>query len=204
MLAFIKQIQQRLVAILGELVTQFPRQGAYQGIDDKRRGWWKVPKMPLEQAIFLSKHVPVFGFRSVLCAKCGEYASGTHTALLQWLFAGCSGNDYSQMLGRSRTQPMPVPMNLSVRIAGRVLHCSHRLRVYRHLYYCTECGKIAGIRVQQLADPCKPLGVSDLSGRQVPAGTRNLRRLAQGELPFGSPFWPDQIPLQWRGHTITL
>ena len=99
---------------------------------------------------------------------------------------------------------MPVPQSLSVRIAGRVLHSSHKLRVYRHLYFCTECGKIAGIRVQQLADLCKPLQVSDLSGRQVPAGTRNLRRLAQGELPFGSPFWPDQIPLQWRGHTITL
>ena len=160
--------------------------------------------MPFEQAIFLSNHVPIFGHKAVQCAKCGDFASGSHTALLQWLSSACRGDDYSQMLGKSQAQPMPVPSCLSVRIAGRVLHDSHRLRVYRHLYYCTECGKIAGIRVQQLADPCRPLEVSDLMGRQVPAGTRNLRRLAKGELPFGSPCWPDQIPFQWRGHTITL
>ena len=141
-MAFIKQIQQRLTAILGELVTQFPRQGAYQGIDDKRRGWWKVPKMPLEQAIFLPKHIPLFGFGPVHCAKCGDYASGTHTALLKWLFSIRSGTDYSEMRGRSRRQPMPVPCTLSVRIAGRVLHSSHKLRVYRTCTFALSAAKL--------------------------------------------------------------
>ena len=153
---------------------------------------------------FLSAHSPVMGHRSGHCAKCGQYASGIDTVLRQWLLSPCGGTEFSAVLAASSVRPNRVPSHLSVRVAGKVLHETHDLKVYRHLYYCTSCGKVAGHRVQQLGEPCAPLAAHLYSGRSVPTGVRNLRRLATGDLPQGSPFSPDMIPMALRGHSITL
>ena len=162
------------------------------------------PSPPFSRAVFLPAHSPVMGHRSGHCAKCGSHASGTDTILRQWLLSPCGGTEYSVVLIASAVRPASVLEHMMVRVAGKVLHSSHHLKVYRHLYYCTTCGKVAGCRVQQLGATCAPLGAHDYSGRQVPTGVRNLRRLAEGQLPQGSPFWPDAMPLALRGHTLTL
>ena len=97
-----------------------------------------------------------------------------------------------------------VPPQYTVRVAGTVLHRSHTLQVYNHLYFCVSCGKIAGHRVQQLGEVCDPLGEAAVWGRQIPTGVRNLRRIRQGLVPQGTPYWPKAIPLAIRGHTVSL
>ena len=174
------------------------------GVLPEPKGWQHVPHLPLSRAIFLSPHTPILGFQTAHCAACGSHARGNITTLRQWILTPCSGMMHADLLQEYVFRPARVPHFYTVRVAGKLLHATHQLKVFKHLYFCVACGKIAGHRVQQLGEPCVPLPVGSDSGRQVPTGVRNIRRLKQGLLPQGTPWWPSDIPLALRGHTITL
>ena len=168
-------IQKRLVAILQELVVAFPRQGTATGVLKDIKGWRNVPQLPLSRVLFLSTHTPILGFKSGLCASCGSFVEGTIDDLRQWLLSPCGGQDYAELLQESVGKPVAVPPQYRVRVAGVVLHESHTLQVYKHLYFCVECGKVAGHRVQQLGEVCSPLGQGVVWGRQVPTWGQKLK-----------------------------
>ena len=168
------------------------------------KGWRNVPQLPLSRVLFLSAHTPILGFKSGLCARCGSFVRGTTDNLRQWLLSPCEGNDYAELLENSVGKPVAVPPQYRVKVAGVALHESHTLQVYKHLYFCVDCGKVAGHRVQQLGEACSPLGQGVVWGRQVPTGVRNLRRIRQGLTPQGTPYWPSAIPVAIRGHTVSL
>ena len=178
--------------------------GVATGVLKEIKGWRNVPHLPLSRALFLSPHVPILGYQSGLCAACGSYAKGNIVALRQWILSPCRGKAHAELLGCSERRPIAVPPQYTVRVAGVVLHSSHTLHVYNHLYFCVECGKIAGHRVQQLGEVCAPLGEVAVWGRQIPTGVRNLRRIRQGLVPQGTPYWPSAIPIAIRGHTVSL
>ena len=120
------------------------------------------------------------------------------------MLSPCGGQAHAELLESSEKRPVAVPPQYRVRVAGFFLHASHTLQVYKHLYFCVECGKVAGHRVQQLGEACSPLGQVAVWGRQVPTGVRNLRRIRQGLIPQGTPYWPSAIPVAIRGHTVSL
>ena len=97
-----------------------------------------------------------------------------------------------------------VHRHFTVRVAGKVLHHTHGLQVLRRLYCCIACGKVAGHRVQQLGEACVPLPGEATFGRQIPTGVRNLRRLRQGLLPYGTPWWLSYTLSPSRTYCLSL
>ena len=161
--------------------------------------------MSLSRSLFESSHSVVMGYGYAYCARCGEHISNCrYEDIKQWMRTPCQGDDYSSVLSQSRGEVVRVPRRLRIWVADRLLHDSHELRVFRHLFFCQACGKVAGLRVMQLGSECLPLVAADFSGRYVPHGVRNLRRLGQQRLPQGTPCWPDQVPVSLRGHQILL
>ena len=147
-------------------------------------------------AIFMSQHTPIVGHKPIHFAACGGHQVGNNIHPRQWLLRPCSGTHRADMLSESAYHPVDVPHHYTIRVAGRTLHATHRLGVYEHLSYCKDCGKVAGHRVVHLADPCDP--------EPTPTGVRNLRRIRQGLRPYGTPWWPNDIPIVLRGHCVTL
>ena len=109
----------------------------------------------------------------------------------------CGGTHLADLLGQGEAKPAKVPSHFVIRVAKKILHSSHDLWVYRHMYFCKACGRVAGLRVVQLGARCEPSPIST-------TGVRNLRRLRQGQLPYGSPYWPMQVPLALRGHSVEI
>ena len=69
-------------------------------------------------------------------------------------------------------KPVRVPVGFAIQVAGKDLHISHDIWVYKHLYFCRQCGRVAGWRVVQLGGACEPIPLST-------TGARNLRRLSE-------------------------
>ena len=72
-------------------------------------------------------------------------------------------------------------------IAGRVIHPSHKLRVFKGIFVCVRCGYLAAGDVRKLQDPCLGI-VSNNRERFV------LKRLRQGMLPYSRTEWPVARP----------
>ena len=77
--------------------------------------------------------------------------------------------------------PVKAPPTFQVQVAGKPLRHTHELQVYRHLYFCKACGRVAGLRVMHLGAQCDPIPIST-------TGERNLRRLREGLRQYGTPF----------------
>ena len=169
------EVQQRLVCILLDLVTRFPRHFQRNGLG--RMGIRsKFSKLALQ-----TKHRAAFLGESVYCVACLGGCTGNFAERAQWLGTPCPGFHEQLEVRRIRT-PNKVPQNSQVWVTGVRLHDSHDLYAYKGLYFCRACGFLAGHRVDRLRAPCVRVPTEQ--------GRRNLARLARGQLPHGTPGWP--------------
>ena len=69
----------------------------------------------------------------------------------------------------------------SVSLGRQMSHASHKLYVYRGVFYCANCGAYATVKARKLAVQCTI---------RTTAGQRNLTLLGSGELPVNLLQWP--------------
>ena len=69
----------------------------------------------------------------------------------------------------------------SVSLGRRVSHPSHRLFLFKGVFYCANCGAYATVKARKLAEQCTI---------RTSAGQRNLTLLGSGELPVNLSQWP--------------
>ena len=80
-------------------------------------------------------------------------------------------------IGAQHDKPIPLPHNtFNIDFSGRSIHVSHRMYVYRGVYYCNKCGSYARHKVRKLNSEClKP----------TQAGIKFLKDIDEGKVPEG-------------------
>ena len=78
-----------------------------------------------------------------------------------------------------------------VRLLGTALHRSHTLWIYKGLYFCNTCGRVASTKSQQLLRKCP--GFATTSGRAT------VSALMAGRKP-----WCKGVACHCAGHTEGL
>ena len=192
LISLAQKVQKRLVAILLHLVEHFPR-----SFDRKAPLVWP-PAPPLSWYLLRTQHQPVLFDHSVSRLACRQSCVGDSngSAVKAWLMTPCLGQEITLVSpGEFRPDYLAgrIRRDCEVWVAGRRLHHSHALAVLRGLYFCLECGCIAGHRAAHLVDPCQPATVQ---------GRRNLSRLAEGRLPHSAPCWPAQQNLSKQSRLV--
>ena len=88
------------------------------------------------------------------------------------------------MLHSGEDRPRPLPLEL-LHIGNLSIHHTHKINTFKGLIYCRVCGARAGTFaagfLKLLAKPCTFPGSY---------GKDNMKRLSEGRLPRGVPFWP--------------
>ena len=167
-----KRIQFRLIDILCHL----PHRAKVHSIKLP-----KIPKPKLEDIIGNSTHVAFVSQGLVCCARCRQSFPKTGELCKRWLATTCPD------IGQTTDQPIPIP-HYQIHIARGLTHHSHRMHMYRGLYFCNRCGAIGEKRLNKLARQCET---------PTEAGSRNIRYIKNNKLPVGVPRWPidhDRFP----------
>ena len=144
----------------------------------------KIRKRPVEARALASQHSFTCVGRTLHCDKCLRHSDSTEKGRDLFLQSPCIVDE--QMVRTIRvgnSRPTDIPTTRSVQVGRVTLDASHRLCVYRGLYFCTACGYHASMKAQKLALECK-----DRSS----AAINRVRRLRQGKLPSGLSQWPNQ------------
>ena len=182
-----EQIQRKLIEILRHLVVTYPR------IFNQTVKLTQPPPRPLSWYLLRSAHDPLVWPGTALCARClSQCTRYTEVILKAWLLTPCNGPPSDLPAGSTAWVPKHggrLSQCMQVWVAGKQLHPTHELAVYRGLYVCLKCGFIAGHRAAKLVLPCAP---ATRSGRQ------NLSRLSQGRIPHGTPGWPEDASREHR------
>ena len=175
--ALVQQVQKRLIAILQHLVENFPRCFS-------RPRLVRQPAPLLSSLVLSSAHTPVCFSKSIQCITCLMRCVGSSARSFQgFLSSPCMGTPVELVAPSAvNFQPRLMPPALKIFVAGRCLHPSHTIRVWRGLYFCTSCGCIAGHNVKKLGAIC-----THLKSRQ---GFKNLKCIAEDKRPHGTPSWP--------------
>ena len=143
-----------------------------------------VPQLRPAGAAMASQHKFLLHTSSLQCYVCFKHAPADKELALQWLATPCRPDPMLKYLTFNGTRrPTRVPAGQVIRINQREIHDSHRVMIFKGLYFCNQCGYYGSRHLQKLAAPC--LGMKD-------ARTRNrVLKLLQGKLPSGLEAFPN-------------
>ena len=176
------------MAILGYIAVKYPR-------TPPERPPTLHTRTPISQAIMWSEHNVARSRDTGSCTTClGSPSSPGLTAFREWLSTPCPGAHIP--LARSGARPQRLPDGSTLAIRGVRTHPSHLLAVLRGWFYCTRCGRVAGLRVRLLGTQCP--GLPNRSGHNT------LVSLRAGHLPRGRLCWPDQASSSGGGPLLAL
>ena len=139
--------------------------------------------------LFESKHSILASGSGVSCSICFDGQKGKlgSQEVLRWLGTDCRAGVipiFGARLFGDGAKIHKVPEHIRVWVKGAIVHAAHDLGVYRGVFFCLKCGGVAAYRALSLVGPCTLARVQ---------GVKNLRRLRAGELPHGTPAWPDGL-----------
>ena len=180
--SLLQKVQLRLVSVLRFVLVHFPRTAA---LSAPARTTPRHVGPQLSWFVLMSSHSVVLHSCGATCSVCLQgIRSSVSSDLRHWLLSRCPGTpfDPSQIDGHGTSRYLPDGM--SVWIACRRIHSSHCLRVFRGLFYCVICGRMAGTRLYRLVSPCP--------GKSTYSGRRSQSALSHGNLPWGLRTWPSQ------------
>ena len=177
-LSLIQRVQARAVCILDKVLES--RTHVRAAVQQTR-------ERPLSRsaAAFRSQHrFTTISGRTLHCRACLQTSPATAEGVRSWLASPCTPNLQLERATRfASTRPTSVPAGVSVKVGRVHLHESHRLAVYRGLYYCTFCGYSASVKAQQLTRECTRMSSQEAVDRVL--------ALSQGRLPSGRKRWPN-------------
>lgn len=150
----VAKVQDRLFVLAQEWLQSLPKKVAKEA---------KVKKAPkkkglwkLQSVMQASSHIIELVWGRIRCQACGLSSSAMRTT---WTTVQCSGQ-------------------------VKHLHHTHRMDVYRGLFFCRECGYYSVRKAVGLGQPCKT------RVRMTSHCRQNLARIHRGELPRGLRAWP--------------
>ena len=130
-----------------------------------------------------SHTIALFG-RTFHCLKCQSHSPADVDGIKRWLAAPCNPNmSLLRSLTFGTTKPTAVLADVVVHVGRQTLHSSHKLHVYKGLYFCGACGYHASAKAQKLTKQCELISEE---------GIARVLRLRQGRLPSGLKCWPNE------------
>jgi hypothetical protein len=180
--SLVKKIQQRAVAAILAQGTRTKSQKE------------QLHKPPTQQAVaaLASAHqLEELAAGSYWCSCCLTFSPRQLRSRLSWLRQPCESRIFLQAtLEKSKVQHQAVhaTAELPLVLAGRFqAHHTHKLGVYKGLYYCESCGAYGSHRPRRLMKKCEP---------PLPEASQHwsyaVDRIKAGNLPSGLPKWPDE------------
>ena len=118
-----------------------------------------------------------------ICLRCCRRKSTKDPSCKAWLESRCLPN-YGQVdaLMNGILKPCRIPPHVPICIGYHQVNLSHRLFVFKGLFYCDTCAEY-GI--------CSPIKLkSKCEGKCKPSNASNLSKLRNGVLPAGLKYWP--------------
>ena len=114
-----------------------------------------------------------------------QVPTGLHrppTVVYKWLATQCPHRENAV----DALDSLPQEADKDYVVGGVMLHPSHALGLHRGMAYCLRCGGVGAFAPRKLGHPCRP---------PTQAGRRALQRIADDQLPHGTPRWPDSAPI---------
>ena len=174
--ALVKRIQARAVVILNTTQSKTSKQACEKVRPEK------VRKVTVAGLAIATEHRFTTLSRTLHCYVCLRHSGHTQAARRAFLQSPCKVDvSMTDTIFRGRFKPATVPQETTVQVGRAELHSSHRVKVYRGLYYCAVCGYYAHAKAQKLSSPCQ----------KSLEGERRALRLNQGKLPSGMSTWPN-------------
>jgi hypothetical protein len=136
------------------------------------------PPTPLEDYYQTSPHHIKDSSNRLTCKNCYNTISKNlpKPELIEFCKSPCS-HPYD------RAGPTPIG---TVKIGKTSTHQSHKLRMYKGLFFCNNCGNFTqGKLLKSLNQPCE---------EPKPHGKYAKKRISQGNLPYGLQLWPADNP----------
>ena len=124
-----------------------------------------------------------------VCLLCQATCKPQDPRWENWLVSPCTPNWV--VLGAIRlssNSPVDLDSRVRVLILGRAIHASHDLAVYRGLFFCKSCGRVASARLKALWHVCPK--------EATKAGSGVISALQKGQRPWGLSSWPDRRPIK--------
>ena len=182
----VSRVQRRLVYVLGELISQFPRASR------KVAELPKVPSVPLSYHLVRSSHRIALHTSGVSCQRCLQgRPHAPKSSVLRFIASACS-EERLACLPNKYGRPLAHPRGKVVWVAGQPTHSSHCLITFRGMAVCSQCGYRASRRMVRLADPCQP--------RSESLHETIMTKFAKGCMLTGMFRWPDES----RGPGLSL
>ena len=182
--ALVRKIQLRAVRILSTVLeARLPFTSEQPKLSTPRA-------LSLDARVIQSQHSFAKYGRTLQCIKCLQFSPLNACAKARWLASACVPDmQVLNTLCIGAIKPSNIPSGKRVSVGRSVLHPSHKLAVFRGLFFCADCGYVASAKAQKLVGECTDRG---------PAAVRRVIRIRQGLLPSGMTQWPNEAPLQAR------
>ena len=175
-LALVKRIQARAIVILMATQVKATKKEARPKLP-------KVRKVTTEGLSLVSSHRFTAISKTLHCYVCLRHSAPTREGRALFLRSPCKVDiEMVDAIFLGSRKPTAMPTHREVQVGRSKLHASHKLNVYRGLYFCAVCGYYAFAKPQKLALPCTERGMAALS---------RTRRLRDGLLPSGLLRWPN-------------
>ena len=177
--SLVQKIQARAICIFHKVLES--RTSAVVTNKDKT----KLRPLSRSALAFRSQHkFTTINGKVLTCRTCLGQSPPSEAGMRSWLLSPCVPDRALELATRcGNNRPSDVPSGKKVVVGRRQLHHSHKLAVFRGLFFCTVCGYTASVKAQQLAKPCE---------RSDPAAAvRRVLALRQGKLPSGHRHWPN-------------
>ena len=185
-LALVQKVQARAICIFDKVL---------QGRTNAAVATVAIPKerpLPRPAAAFRSQHrFTTISGRILTCRACLKSSPTSAAGVREWLASPCVPDIQLERATRfACSRPTDVPAGRVITIGRSQLHHSHRLSVYRGLYFCTLCGYTASVKAQQLTKACTRMSSQTAIDRVL--------ALRHGKLPSGRDKWPNEAKLHER------
>ena len=185
--ALARNVQERAVVIMTHALQ---RKSTMTAAERSR----KLRRISATGQTLSTQHRVVAMSRSLHCSRCLRQSVATMQGRLDFLASPCEPDTQMiRSIAMGNTRPVSIPLGRSVRVGQCTLHSSHVLRIYRGLYFCTQCGYTASAKAQKLVSPCTERGQ---------AAQKRAARLLKGVLPSGMTSWPSETTR--RPHLVEL
>ena len=178
--SIVKQIQARAVVILASACEK-------DSTLAKMPPRVKLPAITSTGYALATQHRVTMISATLHCQDCLLHSSACEKGRKEFLATPCNPN--TQMLRTmivGSTKPTVVPVGQRIQVGRMPLDSSHKLKVYKGLFFCAHCGYHASEKAQMLSKPCQPKNMQE--------AIRRVLRLHSGKLPSGMRHWPNESP----------
>ena len=144
-----------------------------------------VPALPV--SALNTEHRLVDRGSGVVCMRCGCFKLCRPKRAFNAFLGEPCVDKQGAALSRQLWRPVPLHEVDAENDLAKKLHVSHKLYLYRGLWYCAVCGAVAARKPQGLAEACR--------GFPGKSGKRALRLLCKGVAPYAAAFPDDRSEL---------